>query len=290
MSTSKEIKGRIGSVTNIKKITNAMELIAASKLRPAMNRMEASRPYAQRIREVIGHVAGAHPEYTHDFMKVRDVNRVGMIIISTDRGFCGSLNNNLFKKVLKDIQAFQKQNVEVDLALIGHRSETFFSRLGMNIASYAHHLGDKPSITDILGSVKIMLDAYRDGKIDQLNLYYNLCVNTITQEPTLEQLLPISPDATGSEKDQVARHWDYIYEPDAKELLDLLLTRYIESQVYQAMLENIASGQAATMVAMKNATENASEMIDDLKLQYNKARQAAITKELAEIVSGSDAV
>ena len=285
MANSKEIRGRIGSVGKIKKLTHAMELIAASKLRKARDQMEASRPYAKSMRSVIAHIASSHSEYHHPYLVQREVKRVGVIVVSTDRGFCGGLNNNLFRKSLVDIKAFTDKNIEVDLALIGHRSEMFYSRLGFNIVAYAHHLGDSPSIESLIGSVKVMLEAYDQGRIDQLVVYYNRFENTITQKPISEVILPLVPDAI---EDQ--HHWDYIYEPEAKSILNQLLTRYIESQVYQAVVENLACGQAATMMAMKNATDNAREIIDDLKLEYNKARQASITKELAEIVSGADAI
>lgn len=286
MATAKEIKARIGSVQNTKKITRAMEMISASKMRKARARMEASKPYAQRARAVIGHLASAHPEYHHPYMNEREVKRVGFIVISTYRGLCGGLNIQLFKKATTEMQQWADQKVEIDVAVIGHKGEAFFKRLQSHIVAYAGHLGDAPQVKDLIGSVKVMLDAFDEGKIDRLFLVSNEFVSTIKQKPVCAQLLPIEADASH----QRDGHWDYIYEPDAKSLLTLLLVRYVESQVYQGVIENIACEQAARMVAMKNATDNAGEVISGLKLQYNKARQAAITKELAEIVSGADAI
>ncbi|MDO8953749.1 MAG: F0F1 ATP synthase subunit gamma [Gammaproteobacteria bacterium] len=285
MATSKEIKARIGSISNTKKITRAMEMIAASKLRKARDRMEASRPYALKAREVIGHLALAHPEYHHVYMESREVKRVGFIVISSDRGLCGGLNINAFKKALIEMKAWADKNVEIDVAIIGHKAEAYFARVGSNVVAYAHHLGEQPAIKDLIGAVKVMLDAFATGKIDRLFLISNHFINTITQTPHCEQLLPVMP----ADKTEV-QHWDYIYEPDAKSLLTLLLERYVESQVYQGVVENVACEQAARMMAMKNATDNATDVIKELKLEYNKARQAAITKELAEIVSGAEAI
>lgn len=285
MATAKEIKARIGSISNTKKITRAMEMIAASKLRKARDRMEASRPYAAKAREVISHLALAHPEYHHVYMENREVKRVGFIVISTDRGLCGGLNINVFKKAFNEMKVWADKNVAIDVALVGHKAEAYFKRSGTNIVAYAHHLGEQPAIKDLIGSVKVMLDAFAEGRIDRLFLVSNHFVNTITQTPNCEQLLPVLPNVKGK-----AQHWDYIYEPDAKALLTLLLERYVESQVYKGVVENVACEQAARMMAMKNATENAGEVIKELKLEYNKARQAAITKELAEIVSGAEAV
>ncbi|MDF2939750.1 MAG: synthase subunit gamma [Gammaproteobacteria bacterium] len=285
MATAKEIKARISSISNTKKITRAMEMIAASKLRKARDRMEASRPYAQKAREVIGHLALAHPEYQHVYMQSREVKRVGFIVISSDRGLCGGLNINLFKKAFQEMKGWADKSVEIDVAIIGHKAESYFKRSDFNILAYAHHLGEQPAIKDLIGSIKVMLDAFVEGKIDRLFLISNHFVNTITQAPHCEQLLPVLPSKEGKQQ-----HWDYIYEPDAKSLLTLLLERYVESQVYQGVVENVACEQAARMMAMKNATENAGEVIKELKLEYNKARQAAITKELAEIVSGAEAV
>lgn len=286
MATAKEIKARIGSVQNTKKITRAMEMISASKMRKARSRMESSKPYAQRAREVIGHLASAHPEYHHPYMQHREVKRIGFIVVSTDRGLCGGLNIQLFKQTMAEMKHWSDQNIDIDVAVIGHKGEAFFNRLGSNIVAYAGHLGDAPLVQHLIGSVKVMLDAFDEGKIDRLYLVSNEFVSTIKQKPVCQQLLPIEPD----QQHKKDGHWDYIYEPDAKSLLTLLLVRYVESQVYQGVIENIACEQAARMVAMKNATDNAGEVISGLKLQYNKARQAAITKELAEIVSGADAI
>lgn len=285
MATAKEIKGRIRSIESTKKITRAMELIAASKLRKARDRVEASKPYAKRIIEVMEHLALAHPEYRHAYLEVRPVKRVGIIVITTDRGLCGGLNTHLFKKVLLNIKDWQSKGVEIDAALIGHKAESFFKNLPVHIAAYAHHLGDKPTTQDLIGSIRVMLDYFIEGKIDKLYLFSNEFINTIKQAPRMQKLLPVSLNNTNK-----GQHWDYIYEPDAKSLLTLLLERYVESVVYQGMVENIACEQASRMMAMKNATDNASEVIHDLKLVYNKARQALITKELSEIVSGSQAV
>jgi len=286
VSTAREIRGRIKSVKNTSKITRAMEMIAASKLRRARDRMEATRPYAQRAREIIGHLAKAHPEYKHPFMIERPAKRVGIIVVATDRGLCGGLNTNLFKRSVNEIKAWTEQGAQISLALIGHKAEQFFKRLNFDISAYAHHLGDAPKVKDLIGSVKVMLDAYNTGEIDRLLLISNQFINTISQKPKCLQLLPLVPDPSH----EMSYHWDYIYEPDAKSLLTLLLTRYVESQVYQGVVENLACEQAARMLAMKNATESASDVIYELSLKYNKARQAAITKELAEIVSGAGAV
>ncbi len=285
MATAKEIKGRIRSIESTKKITRAMELIAASKLRKARDRVEASKPYAARILEVISHVAKAKTEYNHPYLAQREVKRVGMLLISTDRGLCGGLNNHLFKQALQQIKVWQGQNIDIDVALIGHKAEVFFKRLPVKVVAYAHHLGDAPSSQDIIGSVRVMLDAFVAGRIDELHLFSNTFVNTIKQTPKRHLLLPVAIP-----QDQRNSHWDYIYEPDAKSLLTLLLERYVESMTYQGVVENIACEQASRMMAMKNASDNASEVIDELKLDYNKARQALITKELSEIVSGSEAI
>jgi F-type H+-transporting ATPase subunit gamma len=284
----KEIRSKIASVKNMQKITSAMEKVAASKIRKAQRQMEASRPYAERIRRVIGHLAHANPEYKHPYMTEREVRRVGFIIISTDRGLCGGLNVNLFKRVIGEMATWQKQNVAVDLVLVGAKAVQFFRRLGGSVLGTASHLGDRPSVNDLLGSIKVMLDAYEEGKIDRLFLVHNVFVSTMSQKPVVEALLPISAIELGDEA--LADYWDYIYEPDAGELLDNVLMRYIESQVYRGAVENFASEMAAKMVAMKSATDNAGEIIDKLKLNYNKARQAAITQEISEIVGGAAAV
>jgi len=288
MPGEKEIRSKIASVKNMQKITSAMEKVAASKIRKAQLQMEASRPYAERIRRVIGHLAHANPDYKHPFLTEREVNRVGYIVISTDRGLCGGLNANLFKTVIGEIAQMKDDNVEVDLALVGAKAVAFFRRLGGSVVGTATHLGDKPQVNDLIGSIKIMLDAYSEGKIDRLFVVHNVFVNSMTQTPTVTQLLPAS--GIGSDDEDLQAHWDYIYEPDAGELLDDVLMRYIESQVYRGAVENFACEMAAKMVAMKSATDNAGEIIDGLQLQYNKARQAAITQEISEIVGGAAAV
>jgi len=288
MAGEKEIRSKIASVKNMQKITSAMEKVAASKIRKAQKQMEASRPYAERIRRVIGHLAHANPDYKHPFLTEREVSRVGYIVISTDRGLCGGLNANLFKTVIGEIAQMKDDNVEVDLALVGAKAVAFFRRLGGNVVGTATHLGDKPQVNALIGSIKIMLDAYSEGKIDRLFVVHNVFVNSMTQTPTVTQLLPAS--GIGTEGEDLQKHWDYIYEPDAGELLDDVLMRYIESQVYRGAVENFACEMAAKMVAMKSATDNAGDIIDGLQLKYNKARQAAITQEISEIVGGAAAV
>ncbi len=286
MANLKEIRVKIASVKSTQKITKAMELVAASKMRKAQQNMAASRPYAQKIRAMIGHLAHASSEYKHPYFKERDVKRVGYIIVSTDRGLCGGLNINLFKATIRAMKGWADQGVGVELGLIGAKAAAFFSSYGGNITSAIRDLGEEPTLSDLIGGVKTMLDAYEDGRIDRLFLVSNEFVNTMTQTPVVEQLLPLQAE----QSDAMSHHWDYIYEPDARELLESLLRRYIESQVYQAVVENGACEQAARMLAMKNATDNAGELIDDLQLIYNKARQAAITQELSEIVSGAAAI
>jgi F-type H+-transporting ATPase subunit gamma len=288
MAGEKEIRGKIRSVKNMQKITKAMEMVAASKIRKAQNQMEASRPYAERIRRVIGHLAHANPDYKHPFLVEREVKRVGYIVISTDRGLCGGLNVNMFKTVIGELTKWQGENVEVDLALVGAKAVQFFRRLGGNVVGTASHLGDRPSVNDLIGSIKIMLNEYSDGQIDRLFLVHNEFVSTMSQQPEVKTLLPVSAIDLGDETLQ--EHWDYIYEPDAGDLLDDVLMRYIESQVYRGAVENLACEMAAKMVAMKSATDNAGEIIDKLQLAYNKARQAAITQEISEIVGGAAAV
>jgi len=288
MAGEKEIRTKIRSVKNMQKITKAMEMVAASKIRKAQNQMEASRPYAERIRRVIGHLGNANPDYKHPWLVEREVKRVGYIIISTDRGLCGGLNVNLFKAVIGELQQWQEQNVEVDLALVGAKAVQFFRRLGGNVVGTATHLGDKPQVNDLIGAIKIMLDAYSDGKVDRVFLVHNEFVSTISQKPEVKTVLPVSAIDLGEETLQ--EHWDYIYEPDAVDLLDDVLMRYIESQVYRGAVENFACEMAAKMVAMKSATDNAGEIIEKLQLAYNKARQASITQEISEIVGGAAAV
>jgi F-type H+-transporting ATPase subunit gamma len=255
-------------------------------MKKAQNRMALGRPYAENIRNVIGHLANANLEYRHPYLEEREVKRVGYIVISTDRGLCGGLNTNEFKKVVKDAKKWQEQDVQVDFAALGAKSVAFFNRFGGSVLAAESGLGDAPSINEIIGLVRIMLDAFNDGKIDRLYLVFNRFVNTMAQEPQIEQLLPLPK----SELQELQHRWDYIYEPDPKPILDMLLVRFIESQVYQGVVENGASEQAARMVAMKAATDNAGDIIDDLQLIYNKARQAAITQEISEIVAGAAAV
>ncbi len=288
MSGEKEIRSKIASVKNMQKITSAMEKVAASKIRKAQKQMEASRPYAERIRRVVGHLAHANPDYKHPYLTEREVRRVGYIVISTDRGLCGGLNANLFKRMIGEIAERQDEKVEVDLALIGAKAVAFFRRMGGSVVGTASHLGDKPSINDLIGSIKIMLNSYSEGTIDRLYLVHNEFVNSMTQSPEVTQLLPAG--GIGKDDKDLQAHWDYIYEPDAGELLDDVLMRYIESQVYRGSVENFACEMAAKMMAMKSATDNAGDIIDGLQLQYNKARQGAITQEISEIVGGAAAV
>ncbi len=285
MAVGKEIRTQIKSITNTQKITKAMEMVAASKMRRAKERMEATKPYAQKMRNVISHLAMAHPEYKHPFLQEREVKRVGYIVISTDRGLCGGLNINLFKEAMNSMEAWHEQDIPIDLCLIGAKAEAFFKRIG-NIASSISHLGDTPHLDTLIGTVKVMLDHFYDGSIDRLYLVENEFVNSMTQQPRVSKLIPVEP----SNEDELKHHWDYIYEPDSKEVLDGLLMRYVESLVYQGVVENIACEMSARMVAMKAATDNAGDMIDELKLIYNKARQAAITQEISEIVSGAAAI
>jgi len=286
MAAGKEIRTKISSIRSTQKITSAMEMVAASKMRKAQDRMQLGKPYARRIRAVVGHLANSAPEYRHVYMQEREVKRVGFIVISTDRGLCGGMNINLFKATVRAMKGWADQNVEIDLCLVGAKAAAFFGSYGGNVVAAVRDLGETPAVADLIGGVKTMLDAYEEGRIDRLFLASNEFINTMTQQPTVEQLLPLQ----AQDAEEMKHHWDYIYEPDAKELLEGLLTRYIESQVYQAVVENGACEQGARMIAMKNATENAGELIDDLQLIYNKARQAAITQELSEIVGGAAAI
>ena len=287
MAGGREIKTKIKSVQNTRKVTRALEMVSASKIRKAQDLMRASRPYAKAMRQVIGHLAKAHSEYKHPFLIERsEIKRVGYVVVSTDRGLCGGLNSNLFRKLLAEIRAWNDKKVEVDIVAIGTKANAFFKRLKVNLVGSATHLGEKPKIEQLIGVVKVVLDAYSAGRIDRLTLAYNDFVNTMTQKATLDQLLPLP----ASESLTTAFDWDYIYEPDAQTVLDHVLTRYVESLVYQATLENLASEHAARMVAMKSASDNATKAIDSLTLVYNKARQAAITQEISEIVSGAAAV
>ena len=286
MAVGKEIRTKISSIRSTQKITSAMEMVAASKMRRAQDRMELGKPYARRMRAVVGHIANSVPEYRHAYMTERPVKRVGFVIISTDRGLCGGLNINLFKAAIQAMRGWSEQDVQVDLSLIGAKSMAFFKSVGGNVVASVRDIGEEPTVEQLIGGVKQMLDAYVAGDIDKLYLVSNDFVNTMTQTPQVEQLLPLE----ASDDEKLSHHWDYIYEPDAKELLDGLLTRYIESLVYQAVVENGACEQAARMIAMKNASDNAGTLIDDLQLVYNKARQAAITQELSEIVGGAAAI
>lgn len=286
MASGKEIRTQISSIKSTQKITSAMEMVAASKMRKAQERMQRGKPYAKRIKSVIGHLANSTPEYQHMFMQQRDVKRVGYIIVSTDRGLCGGLNTNLFKPTIKSMKQYADQNIDVDLCLLGAKAIGFFNSFGGNVIAAVRDLGEDPAIADLIGSIKVMLTAYENGKIDRLYLVNNDFVNTMTQQPSVDQLLPLAAD----QSEDMQFHWDYIYEPDAKDLLDGLLVRYIESLVYQAVVENGACEQASRMIAMKSATDNAGDLIDDLQLIYNKARQSAITQELSEIVSGAAAI
>jgi F-type H+-transporting ATPase subunit gamma len=286
MAVGKEIRTKIGSIKNTQKITSAMEMVAASKMRKAQDRMAATKPYAEKIRGVIGHLAMGHTEYKHPYIIEREIKRVGFIVVSTDRGLCGGLNTNLFKDALKSMKSWQDQDVSIDLCLIGAKAAAFFNRFGGNVVAKTSQLGDAPTVTDLIGTVKVMLTAFDEGRIDRLYLVHNEFVNTMTQAPRIHQLLPVEKN----ESDELKHHWDYIYEPDAKEILDVLLVRYIESQVYQGVVDNIACEQASRMVAMKAATDNAGDIIEDLQLIYNKARQAAITQEISEIIGGAAAV
>lgn len=286
MASGKEIRTQISSITSTQKITSAMEMVAASKMRKAQERMSKGKPYAQKIKSVIGHVANANSEYRHIFFDAREVKRVGYIIVSSDRGLCGGLNINVFKQAISSMKKWSDQSVGVDLCLVGGKGAGFFNSNGGNVVAAVKELGEDPSVVDLVGSIKVMLDAYESGAIDRLYLAGNEFVNTMTQQPVVEQLLPLKPEDSKS----MQHHWDYIYEPDAKDLLEGLFVRYVESLVYQAVVENGACEQAARMVAMKSATDNAGDLIDDLQLVYNKARQSAITQELSEIVSGAAAI
>lgn len=286
MASTKEIRTQIASVKGTQKITSAMEMVAASKMRRAQDRMQLGKPYANRMRDVIGHLANSSPEYKHRFMKERAVKRVGFVIISSDRGLCGGLNTNVFKATIKAMKIWADQGIAIDLCLVGAKAAAFFKSFGGNVVATTRDLGEAPTVAHLIGSVKVMLDAFEDGKIDKLFLVSNIFVNTMTQQPNVQQVLPLMAD----ENVKLKHHWDYLYEPDAEFLLKGLLTRFIESQVYQAVVENAACEQAARMIAMKSATDNAGELIDNLKLIYNKARQSAITQELSEIVGGAAAV
>jgi F-type H+-transporting ATPase subunit gamma len=286
MAGGKEIRTKISSIKNTQKITKAMEMVSASKMRKAQDRMRLGKPYAHRIRSVIGHIANAKPEYRHSYFDTREVKKVGYIVVSTDRGLCGGLNINAFKATVASMKQWADQGVGIEICTVGGRAATFFNNYGGKVVASVRDLGDTPEISDVIGSVKVLLDKYDNGEIDQINLVSNDFVNTMTHKPIVNQLVPLLP----SDDEDLKRHWDYLYEPDAKELLDGLMLRFIESQVYQAVVENNACEQASRMVAMKSASDNASDLIEDLGLVYNKARQAAITQELSEISGGAAAV
>ena len=287
MAGGKEITTKIRSIENTRKVTSALEMVSASKIRKSQALINATRPYGRMMRRVMGHMSKANPEYRHPFMIEREeTKKVGYIIVSTDRGLCGGLNHNLFRLLLNDIGEWQDKGAQTSLVTLGKKASAFFKNVNVEIAAHASDLGEKPQIEDLIGSVKVMLDAYREGTLDRLYIVYNDFINTMTQQPTLEQLLPLPP----GDDEKIRDIWDYIYEPDAESLLDTVLVRYLEFMVYQAVLDNLASEHAARMIAMKNATDNAGELIDDLTLVFNKARQAAITQEISEIVSGAAAV
>ncbi|ARG98767.1 F0F1 ATP synthase subunit gamma [Legionella micdadei] len=288
MAGAKEIRSKIASIKNTQKITRAMEMVAASKMRKTQDRMRASKPYATKIYNVVRHIARATSEYRHPFMVNRDIKRIGVIVVTSDRGLCGGLNSNLLRETIRVLRQWQQEGKEIDLCVIGRKGQAFFKRVGGRVIASVDQLGDKPGIKELIGVVKVMLDAFYQGEIDALYVANNEFVNTMTQKPNVKQLLPL-PIAEEDSK-TLGHHWDYIYEPDAKELLDALLERYIELQVYQAVVENIACEQAAKMIAMKSATDNAGALIKEFQLAYNKARQAAITQELAEIVGGAAAL
>ncbi|AOF53134.1 F0F1 ATP synthase subunit gamma [Rodentibacter caecimuris] len=289
MAGAKEIKTKIASVQSTQKITKAMEMVATSKMRKTQDRMAASRPYSETIRNVISHVSKANIDYKHPFLVEREIKKVGVLVISTDRGMCGGLNINLFKNVIAEIKQWKNSGVQVELGLIGSKGIAFFRSLGLSIKSQHSGLGDNPTMEELIGVASTMFEAYKSGKIDAIYIAYNKFVNTMSQTPVFQQLVPL-PELETDHLEERASTWDYIYEPNPKVLLDCLLTRYLESQVYQSVVDNLASEQAARMVAMKAATDNAGNLINDLQLVYNKARQASITNELNEIVAGAAAI
>ena len=287
MAGAKEIRTKIKSIQNTQKITKAMEMVAASKMRRAQERMNQARPYAEKTANGMAHLAQTNLEYKHSYTESRDPKRVGFIVVSSDRGLCGGLNINLFRQVLQSMSEWRDKGVEIDVTIIGRKGLGFFKRVGVNIVSEATQLGDKPQLADLIGAMKVMMDAFSEGRIDRLFLAHNGFVTTMTQEPRVNQLLPVSavePD------ERLEQHWDYLYEPDAREVVDALMMRYVESLIYRGVVENISCEMAARMVAMKSASDNAGNLIDELQLVYNKARQAAITQEISEIVGGAAAV
>ena len=286
MANEKEIRTKIGSVKNTQKITKAMEMVAASKMRRTQETMKKALPYSDKIRAVIGHIYKANPDYKHPFLEERELKTAGYIVVSSDRGLCGGLNVNMFRNLIAELRENKNNQVNSKLCLVGAKAAQFFRSIDVDVVAAATHLGEDPQVEDLVGSIKTMLDEYIDGNIDQLFIVHNNFVNTMTQKPEVKTLLPIEPQ----DSEEMHKHWDYIYEPDSKELLDYILMRYIESQVYRAVVENVACEMAAKMVAMKSATDNAGKLIDELELDYNKARQAAITQEISEIVGGAAAV
>ena len=286
MAVGKEIKVKIKTVDNTQKVTSAMQMVAASKMRRTQDRMREGRPYSEKVRQVIGHLANSNPEYKHIYMQEREVKRVGYIVISSDKGQCGGLNSNLFRVLVKEMQAWKEKGVDAQLGLIGNKAASFFRSVGGDVRSVLAPVGENPVVSELIGGIKVMLDAFEAGEIDKVYVASNEFVNTMTQAPTVRQLLPLNPD----EGESYQHRWDYIYEPDARQLVEGLVTRFVESQVYQAVIENGACEQAARMIAMKNATENADKVKEELTLIYNNARQAAITQEIAEIVGGAAAV
>ena len=286
MAVGAEIKKKIGTVETTQKSTRAMQMVAASRMRRTQDRMAEGRPYARKIRQAIGHLANANPEYQHLYMQAREVKRVGFIVVSTDRGLCGGLNVNLFRLLVRQMAELDAAGVEVDLALVGNKAAQGFRSVGGNVVAAIGDIGEAPEIADLIGGVKVMFDAFEEGRIDRLDIVSNEFVSTMTQQPKMEQLLPLEAE----ESEEFQHRWDYLYEPDARELIEGLVQRFVESQVYQAVIENTACEQAARMIAMKNATDNAEKIIDELTLIYNNARQAAITQEIAEIVGGAAAV
>ncbi|MGR9109000.1 MAG: F0F1 ATP synthase subunit gamma [Gammaproteobacteria bacterium] len=287
MASGKEIRTKIASIKNTQKITRAMEMVAASKMRKTQDRMQATRPYSRKMSQIINHLSHANPEYKHEFLIARETRRVGVIVITSDRGLCGGLNANLFRAALRTLRSWEQAGIGLDIGCIGQKGAGFFANVGGNIVAQATKIGDSPHLDAILGVIKVMLDAYLRREIDELHVVFNEFVNTMTQRPTIKKLLPIHTEEL---VEDLGGHWDYIYEPDAKEILDGLMTRYIESIVFQGLVENNACEQAARMVAMKSASDNAGKLIDELQLIYNKERQAAITQELSEIVGGAAAV
>ena len=286
MAAGREIKKKIASVQTTQKSTRAMQMVAASRMRRTQERMQQGRPYSRRIEEMIGHLANANPEYRHGYMVTREVKRTGYIVVSTDRGLCGGLNVNLFRELIRRVKEWQAAGVETELALVGNKAAQFFRAVGGNVVASMGDVGETPEVADLVGGVRVMLEAFNSGRIDQLDIISNEFVNTMTQHPIVKQLLPLPP----IDSDEFKHRWDYIYEPDARELVEGLVERYIESLVYQAVVENVACEQAARMIAMKNATDNAEEIVNELTLLYNNARQASITQEISEIVGGAAAV